>query len=168
MKNLAEFGDDLNRLDRPDAKDGEDARLRDLRKLREELRRMQDEEGPSEQEQIWAWTRLSSQMSPSKPRWSLWYGLSTALAVLTLIGVIAVVEMNRGPEATQESLTTVAKSDEGISTGPVYRTIQGRPELSVTHMRPQISVVPFHSEPAKADVIWATGYQYLSASYEVK
>lgn len=33
---------------------------------------------------------------------------------------------------------------------------------------PQIWVSGFHSSPAQADVVWATGYDYLPASYPVK
>ncbi|MDX6766732.1 MAG: hypothetical protein SFU85_08070 [Candidatus Methylacidiphilales bacterium] len=45
----------------------------------------------------------------------------------------------------------------------------GSPDAPVAESRnPQIWVSGFHSAPAQADVVWATGYDYLPASYRVK
>lgn len=138
MKNYDEFEKKLQETDRIPAPQPGQAES-GLLKLRLDLKQACQENRPSDFEQSTAWTRLESRLEP-RPASSvgrLIYYVATAGAAVALT---AMFFMSRG------------------STGS-----EGLPRIS--EAKPGIYVTPFYSEEAKADVIWAEGYQYIPANY---
>lgn len=127
MKNFEDFNRELESLDKGDASS-------ELGQLTKSLRAGLSP-APSEQEQVWAWTRLQARLATQAPHpgsffWMRMVGWGS-LAVLSLL---------------------------------VGWTVWNRPEsqfmvqVDPFHEAPGLCAVAFHSPEAHADVVWVEGY----------
>lgn len=138
MKNYDEFEKKLKETDRVPVptQDQIDSGLLKLRKdLKEATGVVCDR---SDFHQSTAWTRLEARMDEPSPVMPL----SRMLSYFATAAAAVVVTM-----------FIMSRADSG----------EGLPQISGS--QPGIYATPFYSEDAKADVIWAEGYQYIPANY---
>lgn len=138
MMNYDEFEKKLQETDRIPAPDREQAESGLLR-LRLDLKQACEENRPSQFEQATAWTRLETRLE-RKPESSFGRLFSYVATAGAAVALTAFFFMSGGPAGSE-----------------------GLPQIS--EAKPGIYVTPFYSEEAKADVIWAEGYQYIPANY---
>lgn len=145
MMNFNEFDEKVSKIHQNT--EATDPEIEALRRLREHALDFHDSEGRSSQHQVWAWTRLESRMREERhaSRWGLWYGLSAALSVVTISGIILF-----------EGMLSSSQGSQTVAAG-----------LKILKSSPTIYATPFHSKEADADVVWATGYRYLPSSYSI-
>lgn len=117
---------------------------RETLELQEKLRGLAVEQLPSEQEQKWAWMRLEARLLAPKSSGRFIFPLTRFLGW----GVIAALVVGLGMSFWRTGV---------LETPP-----------SVASMNPSIYVVAFHAKEVNADVIWATGYDYLPASRQIR
>ncbi|MEM9445459.1 MAG: hypothetical protein AAGA18_08895 [Verrucomicrobiota bacterium] len=151
--NLNEFEDELNKSDEAAPSPLESSS--DLNQIRYHLSSLKSQDLTSDERQRWAWTRFSASMKARKKKshFFLNWSLAGAATVLLLTGTVA---FNNSDNSQQESTGNQV----------VTLTVHAQPE--VTESEPEIHAVPFYSEDAEADVIWATGYDYLPSTYELE
>jgi hypothetical protein len=160
MKNSEMFEKELEELARTPERQTELARLRD------QLRHVAAQDGSSGQEQAWAWTRLQARLreeeeSESHAMGWLPYFKWAALGAIGLFMVSLFVRFQTEPSGLEvASLSPPAALAESVPSAE-------EPRLPTVAMaNPDMHAVSFHSSEAAADVIWATGYTYLPASFD--
>ncbi|MFH1067496.1 MAG: hypothetical protein V1746_06310 [bacterium] len=117
---------------------------RETLELREKLRELAVEQLPGAQEQRWAWMRLEARLLAPKDASRLFFPFLR----LAGWGVVAVLALGLGASFWKNG-------------------IMERPPI-IASMSPSINVVTFHAKEVNADVIWATGYDYLPASSQIR
>lgn len=163
MKNSEMFEKELEELDRMPERQAELARLRD------QLRKVAAQDGASGQEQAWAWTRLQARLREEREAeaagW-LPYFKWAALGAIGLFMVSLFVRFQTDPPGLAvASLSEPALAQPAALSAPVP-SIEERRLPTVAMANPDVHAVSFHSSEAAADVIWATGYTYLPASFD--
>jgi anti-sigma-K factor RskA len=97
----------------------------------------------TEQHECWAWTRLQACKREAAPSSSLFFWRSAAVGSAAVL--LAMVIVSSWQKRLDMPAVPVAVSQN-----------------------PHVWASGFHFPEAKADVIWATGYDYIPASYPVK
>jgi hypothetical protein len=162
MKNSEMFEKQLEELERMP----QGAPPHELSRLREQLRQTAAQDSPSSQEQVWAWTRLQARLREEEEQTSAAWLPALKWAAYGAIGLFMVSVFVRfqadstGDTSLAElSPTPAALVAEAVAAG------EGRlPTVAMAN--PDVHAVSFHSSEAAADVIWATGYNYLPASFD--
>lgn len=140
MQNYKEFEMNLQESDRapePPSSHSVEALLR----LRSDLREADAFLAPSAFEQSTAWTRLEARMKETSAASSA-FSFSRIFSYIATAGAVAAIMLlfMRGAN----------EADEG---------------LRIEVASPGMHATPFHSESARADVIWAEGYRYIPSRY---
>jgi len=140
MKNYDEFEEELKETDKIPAIPAEKAESA-LLKLRIDLKQASEQWKPSSFEQNTAWTRQETRLTRSPERSSFLFKSVSYVGTATVAVVVTLIFLSWQKESSPQGLPKISEAQPGI-----YAT-------------------PFYSEKAKADVIWAEGYEYIPATY---